>query len=213
MLFTETQLAAAVQCPRARAVRWHEPLMAAMHRRAITTPRRVAHFLAQVGHESAGLLRLEENLNYSASRLLEVFEDHFSPSSAALYAGQPERIGNRAYANRNGNGDEASGDGYRYRGRSPVHLTGRDNYRWIGELIGVPLEAEPDRAASVEVGADIAAAYWAGRGLNLLADGNDALAVSRKLNFGRTNTTRIPNGWPDRAARTKAALRAFGIGP
>ncbi|MGO1068411.1 glycoside hydrolase family 19 protein [Lysobacter sp. CA199] len=212
-MFTESQLAAAVQCPLARAVRWHEPLLRAMHRHAITKPRRVAHFLAQIGHESGGLLRVDENLNYSASRLLEVFEDHFSPATAAQYAGQPARIANRAYALRNGNGDEASGDGYRYRGRSPVHLTGRDNYRWIAGQIGVPLEAEPDLALQVENGAAVAAAYWSGRGLNLLADENDTLGVSRKLNLGRTDTRRIPNGWADRAARTKAALRVFGIGP
>lgn len=210
-MFTETQLAAAVQCPPARAVRWLSPLLRAMHRQGITTPRRAAHFLAQLGHESAGLSRLEENLNYSASRLLEVFEDHFSPTTAAQYAGQPERIGNRVYASSNGNGNESSGDGYRFRGRSPVHLTGRANYRWIGDLLSLPLEAQPDLATGVEVGADIAAAYWRGRGLNALADENDTLGVSRKLNLGRTDTRRLPNGWVDRAARTKRALAAFGL--
>lgn len=208
-MFTETQLAAALQCPLARAARWRPHLAASMQRFGITTRRRAVHFLAQLGHESGGLSRVEENLNYSAGRLLEVFDGHFNGATAADYAHHPERIANRVYANRNGNGPESSGHGWRYRGRCPIQLTFLSNYAHMGQLLGLPLVEQPDLALELEVGANIAAAYWRDRGLNALADGDDVLAISRRINLGTTNTKRMPNGLADRIARTKRARIAL----
>lgn len=189
-----------------RAVRWATPLARAMERHGITTPRRAAHFLAQIGHESASLSRLEENLDYSAARLREVWPSRFDATTARAYARQPERIANRVYANRMGNGDEASGDGWTYRGRGPIQLTGRANYRRMARITGLPLEAQPALAAEIDAGALIAAAWWQDAGLNTLADTGDILDVSRRVNLGTTRTHRMPNGLSDRITRTRRAL-------
>lgn len=210
-MFTDQQLAQAVSCPIGRAARWAPHLKAAMQRFGITTARRAAHFLAQIGHESAGLSRVEENLSYSAARLLEVFPTHFNRVTAVEYARQPERIANRVYARRMGNGDERSGDGWRYRGRCPIQLTGRDNYRRMGELLGLPLLDMPQLAIETDTGALIAAAWWRENGLNALADADDVLAVSRRINCGTVRTTRVPNGLADRIERTKRAKAALGV--
>lgn len=210
-MFTEAQLAAAVQCPEARAARWLPHLVAAMQAFGITTKLRAAMFLAQLGHESLGLSRVEENLNYSAPRLLEVFGEHFTRDQAAAYARQPERIANRVYAHRNGNGDEASGDGWRFRGRSPIQLTGRAQYAAMRDLIGLDLITAPALAIEIDTGAHIAAAWWRANGLNALADAGDVLSVSRRINLGSTKTNRTPNGYADRVARTKRAREALGV--
>ncbi|WP_447936953.1 glycoside hydrolase family 19 protein [Thermomonas fusca] len=209
-MFSAEQLAAAVGCPLQVAARWAAPLQRAMTRCGITTRRRAAHFLAQIGHESAGLTRTEENLNYNARRLREVWPSRFSADAAADYARHPERIANRVYANRMGNGSEASGDGWRFRGRSPIQLTGRDNYRHLAQLTGLPLVAMPSLAAEVDEGALIAATWWQANGLNTLADSGDILAVSRRVNLGTINTTRTPNGLQDRIARTRRAADVLG---
>jgi Predicted chitinase len=189
-----------------RAAHWATPLARAMARHGITTARRAAHFLAQIGHESASLSRLEENLDYSAARLREVFPSRFDATTARAYARQPERIANRVYANRMGNGDEASGDGWTYRGRGPIQLTGRANYRRMARITGLPLEAQPALAAEIDAGALIAAAWWQDAGLNTLADTGDILDVSRRVNLGTTRTHRMPNGLSDRITRTRRAL-------
>lgn len=211
-MLTDQQLAAAIGCPEARAARWSAPLQRAMTRCGITTLRRAVHFLAQIGHESAGLSRTEENLNYSAQRLLETWPRRFTPQQAAAYARQPQRIANRVYGGRMGNGPEASGDGWRYRGRSPIQLTGRNNYRAMAELTGLPLVDMPALAVEVEEGAQIAAAWWRANGLNTLADTGDILAVSRRVNLGTVETTRTPNGLQDRIDRTRRAAAALGGG-
>lgn len=211
-MFSAEQLAAAVGCPLQVAARWAAPLQRAMTRCGITTRRRAAHFLAQIGHESAGLTRTEENLNYNARRLREVWPSRFSADAAADYARQPERIANRVYAIRNGNGNETSGDGWRFRGRSPIQLTGRENYRHMAQLTGLPLVAMPALAAEVDEGALIAATWWQANGLNSLADSGDILAVSRRVNLGTINTTRTPNGLQDRIDRTRRAVNALGDG-
>lgn len=95
----------------------------------INTPLRLAHFLSQVNHESGDMKYIEENLNYSAKRLLQVFPKYLKTlEESKKYEYKPEKIANKIYANRMGNGDEASGDGWRYRGRGPIQLTGKNNY-------------------------------------------------------------------------------------
>lgn len=209
-LFTDAQLARATGATSQRAAHWGGVMRMAMTRQGIDTPRRMAHFFAQLGHESASLTRTTENLNYSAIRLRQVFPRYFSVDQAAQYAGQPQRIANRVYANRMGNRDEASGDGWRYRGRGLLQITGANNYRRMGELLDMPLLLQPDLLLQPSIGAEASAAWWRVNGLNPWADRNDALAISRAINLGSATHRSMPNGWQDRAARTQRALSVFG---
>ena len=205
-MITTDLLAEIIQCPPERAVRWHPALMQSMQHFGINTPRRAAHFLAQVGHESVGLACLEENLSYTIQRLRSVFPHRIPDHLYSAFANHPQSLANWIYANRKGNGPVSSGDGYRYRGRGPLQLTGRDNYRLIGERIARPLETQPDLVRSIQTGALAAAAYFTDSRLLRLADSNDTLGVSRWINLGTTNTTTCPNGFADRVARTERAL-------
>jgi putative chitinase len=110
---------------------------------------RLAHFLAQCDYESATFRYTEENLNYSAERLITIFPNYFNAVNAAAYARKPKDIANKVYANRMGNGNEASGDGWRYRGRGYIQLTFKNNYRAFGEYLGLDIENLPDEVASV----------------------------------------------------------------
>lgn len=209
-MLTAALLAQIMQCPLPRAQRWAAPLNAAMKRFGINTPVRAAYFLAQLGHESLSLSRTEESLSYSRERLLEVFGKYVTPAEAAAFVRQPVKLGNHVYANRNGNGNEASGDGYLFRGRGPMQHTGRGNYRHIGGLIGQPLEEQPTLLIEPENGAMAAAAFWHDNRLNAYADQRDVLAVSRIINLGNVRSRATPNGMADRTARTNRALAALG---
>jgi putative chitinase len=171
--------------PQAKRKEFIPHLQTAMNEFGITTRLREAGFISQISHESGGLTRFEENLNYSAKRLREVFPKRFpTAASADAVAHQPEKIGNVIYANRLGNGDVASGDGFRYRGRGVIQLTGRANYREFGTLAGRDLEGNPDQAATPEVAFRIAAAFWKSRGCNELADKQDVRGMTLKINGG-----------------------------
>ena len=158
----------------------------------IDSPVRAAAFLAQIGHESGQLLRLSESLNYSAARLAVVWPTRFRgaggvPNARALaLAGRPQAIANAVYANRNGNGDEASGDGWRYRGRGLIHVTGRGNYRDCGAGIGQNLEDYPELLEQPEFAALSAAWYWKRNGLNELADAGRFATITQRINGGTT---------------------------
>lgn len=168
----------------------------------IDTPRRIAHFIAQVAHESAMFRRVTENMNYSAEGLRAVFPRHFDPAAAQAYARNPRAIGNRAYANRLGNGDEASGDGFRYRGRGLIQLTGRANYRAFGEWLGVDVVAAPE-LVSERYAVASAVYFWTTRQLNAIADRDDLNAVTRAINGGL-------NGLDDRLRLLEKARAALG---
>lgn len=115
----------------------------------ISSPLRMAHFLAQCAHESANFTALRENLNYSADGLLKIFPKYFPTRALAdAYARQPEKIANRVYANRMGNGDEASGDGYKFRGRGYIQLTGKNNYKEFSDFVKEDCVANPDLVAT-----------------------------------------------------------------
>lgn len=150
----------------------------------LDTPLRRAHFMAQLAHESAGFTRLVENLNYSADGLRRTWPSRFTAAQALQYGRRPEAIANRVYGNRLGNGGEATGDGWRYRGRGYLQLTGRANYREFGQRLGVDLEANPDRAAEPEIAMRIAESYWLHKGLHLLADMDDLEGITRRINGG-----------------------------
>ena len=146
---------------------------------------RLAHFFAQVLHES-GCMRFDmENLNYSADALRRVFAKYFpTKAEAEAYARNPERIANRVYANRMGNRNEASGDGWRFRGRGLIQLTGRSNYRaFAAWLDDERIVEEPDLVSS-EYAVHSAVFFWDKNGLNRLADRDDVVAVTRRINGG-----------------------------
>ncbi len=167
---------------------------------------RVAMFLAQIAHESRELTRLEENLNYSAERLRTVFPRRFSPELAEIYAHQPSLIANRAYANRMGNGDQVSGDGWCYQGRGPIQLTGKDNYRRASEDLGMDLEAYPEQIADLpEVGALVAAWYFAEwKNCLRLADRKNLVVCSIAINGA-------VEGLDSRRNYYRTARRIFGV--
>jgi putative chitinase len=180
-------------------------LDAAMQRFDIANPARRAAFLAQLAHESGEFRRWTENLSYRWQRLREVFPKYFrTDAEAQTFDRQPERIANRVYGGRLGNGNEASGDGWRYRGRGPIQLTGKDNYRTCGEGIGVDLVNAPERLETPEVGCLAAAWFWASKGLNALADAGDFVTITKRINGGLI-------GLDDRTAFWKRAKAAFGV--
>ena len=147
----------------------------------VNTPQREAAFIAQWAHETQGFSRLVENLNYSAQGLLQNFSTHFTPEEAQDYARQPERIANRAYADRMGNGDEDSGDGWRYRGRGYPQLTGKDNYTQASADTGYDFVNQPELVEQPGYAAYAGAWFWAKHGLNRLADIGDMIPSPKKL--------------------------------
>lgn len=151
----------------------------------INTKNRIAGFLAQCGHESADFTILKENLNYGAAGLRSIFGKYFPDDVVAkAYERQPEKIANKIYANRMGNGPESSGDGYKYRGRGAIQLTGHDNYQAFATSIGQSL---PDTIAYLETleGAiESAAWFWKKNGLNATCDADDIVTMTKKINGG-----------------------------
>lgn len=151
----------------------------------INTPKRMAMFLAQTGHESGNFATTEENLNYSAKGLNGIFKKYFpSLESAQPYERKPEKIANKVYGGRMGNGAESSGEGYKYRGRGIIQLTGKDNYRNCGKALGMDLLADPDSVAKNPVAVLSAGWFWNTRKLNEWADKGDVLTVTKKINGG-----------------------------
>lgn len=165
-------------------IEWLHALILEMEKAEINTPLRQSAFIAQVAHESQGLTKFEENLNYSAERLVIVFPRKFTVETARGYARQPERIANLVYSNRLGNGDEASGDGWKYHGRSPIMLTFFSNYQRCGEEINEPILDNPDLLLSPEIGCKVATWFWNDKDLNILADNQNFDAITRKINGG-----------------------------
>lgn len=197
MQLTEAQLLRILPIARPVAGVFVPALNRAMARHRINSAVRVAAFIAQVGHESGHLRRLVENLNYSAQGLAATWPGRYrggdgKPNALALrLARKPEAIANNAYAERNGNGPEDSGDGWRYRGRSLIQITGRANYRAAGIGLGLPIEEQPEMLEHPDTAAMAAAWWWAEHGLNELADAGRFEQITRRINGGL-------NGQPDR---------------
>jgi len=194
----------AIGCSDAIATEWADPLSGSAVIHEINTPKRMAAWLATIGHESASLTRFTENLNYSAVRLMAVWPSRFGLDAAnpVDYAYQPEKLANFVYANRMGNGDTDSGDGWRYIGRGPIQLTGRDNYSRCAEGIGTDIVKFPDLLLEPPVGAMSAGWFWASNGLNDLADDDRFTDIVRRVNGGLT-------GLEDRLERLKTAQQAL----
>lgn len=181
-------------------------LEAARQASSVTTARRLCHFMGQILVETAGLTTLEENLRYrDPVRLDMVFSAVKGTADAqALIAQGPQAIANRVYANRNGNGSEASGDGWRYRGSGYKQLTGRRNFRDIGAMIGMDLEGQPELARVPDAAARVAFAYWDATKCSPLADAGDIEGITAKINGPACLGL---------AERRQSTLRAMAIWP
>ena len=164
---------------------WYAALTQVLPDYDINTPRRIAAFVAQCAHESGNFRVLKENLNYKAASLMRVWPRYFpSMEVANQYAHNQEAIANRAYANRMGNGDEASGDGWRYCGRGLLQITGRDNYQAFADSVEMPVEEAPAFLATFEGAAQGAAWFWEANNLNVYADQDDITTMTKRINGG-----------------------------
>jgi len=171
----------------------------------ITTPLCVAHFMAQTAHESAGYSQLREKLNYSASALSSLFAKYFVGIDVNSYARQPEKIANRIYANRMGNGNEQSGDGWAYRGRGIIQLTGKANYQAFSQDWGLDVVSQPDLVATDPLLAVASGCwYWQKRNMNAAAEADDLSKVTKLINGGS-------NGIEDRARLLGIAKQQMGL--
>lgn len=191
----------------AYAEQWHEAITNVCPEYEIDTPSRLAAFLAQCAHESGNFKFLKENLNYRATSLRKVFPKYFSDDAIAEhYASQPDKqaaIANRIYANRMGNGDEASGDGYRYCGRGLIQLTGKNNYTLFAASIGIEVEEASEYLGTFEGAVQSACWFWDQNNLNNEADAGDIKRMTRKINGGYI-------GLEDRIKHYEHALHIFG---
>lgn len=161
-----------------------KPLNDTLAAYSIDTPQRVSMFVAQIGHESGGFKFTSENLNYSAQRLLQVFPSHFHGVNANDYAHNPEKIANRIYASRMGNGDEDSGDGWSFKGRGLIQLTGRSYYTEFGDSGGKSPEEVANYLETPEGAADSAGWYWNKMNLNAPSDNEDVVTATKEINGG-----------------------------
>lgn len=223
-MITVNQLSLAANINLGRASVWVDALNAAMALHDITTPARIAAFVAQLAHESANFTHLSENLNYTPDALMRTFNNariiRFTPELANRYgrtkdhAANERMIANIAYAKRMGNGSVESGDGYAFRGRGCIQLTGKNNYRNAGHAVKVDLLANPGLLEKPDVGCMVAAWFWVeGNGsenLNLAADRGDLDRIADIINIGkRTSAHGDANGFTDRVAKTKHMTGVF----
>ena len=215
MAFTLTAdaLATVGPIPSERAAEWVQPLNEAMAAFGIDTPERGAAFLAQVMHESGDLARLEEDLIYSADRLVAVWPHRFflppddaaGRANASDYANKPDALANLVYASRMGNGPPESGDGWAFRGRGLIQLTGRTSYTKASAALGIDLIATPDLLLQPEWAAKSAAWFWSMIRGNEFADQNSAAAFE-ELTVAINGQT---EGIEDRTALWTRAKEAF----
>ena len=166
----------------------------------IATPRQQAAFIGQCGHECGNFKILEENLNYKAATLMRLWPKRFPNVVVANeYAGNPKKIANMVYASRMGNRDEASGDGWRFRGRGCIQLTGHANYFHAGQALGVDFVMNPDLVATPMYAALTAGWFWSTHGCNQLAEAGNWTGLTKKINGGTI-------GLDDRVKHTQLAL-------
>jgi len=181
---------------------WCEALNKILPDYDITTPQRVAAFLAQTAHESGSYTALHENLNYTAQSLCRVWPSHFNASIADQYAHNPEKIANRAYAGRMGNGDEASGDGWNFCGRGLLQVTGRVNYQAFADSLQMNITDVPAFLQTFEGAVQSACWFWENNNLNSYADSGDFVTMTKKINGGTL-------GLDDRQHRYLQAMQVF----
>lgn len=183
---------------------WYHALCEILPEYEIHTPERVAAFLAQCAHESGGFKFLKENLNYKAASLRKVFPKYFPTDELAqAYEKKPEKIANRIYGNRMGNGPEESGDGFRYCGRGLIQLTGKDNYSWFAASLEIPVEEASEYLETFEGAVQSACWFWESNNLNQWADKGDILTLTKRINGGTI-------GLEDRIKHYNHALHVLG---
>ena len=183
---------------------WHKALSQLLPDYEINTPQRIAAFIAQCAHEAGGFLFLTENLNYKAESLVKVFPKYFKDlATAKEYEKKPEKIANKIYADRMGNGNEASGDGFKYRGRGLIQLTGKTNYTWFAASLQITPEEAAEYTQTFEGAAQSACWFWETNNLNQLADKGDILGMTKKINGGTI-------GLEDRKKHYEHALHVLG---
>jgi len=184
---------------------WADAAMEILPKYEITTANRIAGFFAQTGHESQSLKVLEENLFYRAETLDKIFPKYFKNAgrNAAEYAKQPQKIANVVYANRMGNGDAASNDGFNFRGRGPIQLTGRENYTNFGKTVGLTAEQVIDYIQTKKGALESACWYWKSRNLNAACDASDIVKMTKLVNGGTI-------GLEDRSKHYNEALAILG---
>ena len=187
------------------AEHWYEALDQLLPDYEINTPRRIAAFVAQCAHESGGFRFIKENLNYKAASLRTVFGKYFPTDDLAnAYAKKPEMIANRVYASRMGNGNEASGDGYKYCGRGLIQLTGKSNYVAFADSLEITPEEASEYLATFEGAAQSACWFWESNNLNQWADKGDILTLTKRINGGTI-------GLEDRIKHYEHALHVLGV--
>jgi putative chitinase len=183
---------------------WCDILNVLMPKYDIDSPQRIAAFIAQCSHESGHFEKLIENLNYGAKGLVMTWPKRFtSPELANKYARQPEMIANYVYANRLGNGDELSGDGWKYRGRGLIQLTGKYNYQKFADTVGMDLEQVTRYLETKQGAAEAACLFWMNNKLNSYADVGDIKGMTKVINGGYI-------GLPEREENYKKALNILG---
>ena len=164
---------------------WYTALQQLLPQYEINTSERIAAFLAQCAHESGGFVFIKENLNYRWQSLRKVFPKYFSTDQLAQqYEKQPEKIANRVYANRMGNGPEESGDGWRFCGRGLIQVTGRDNYSWFAASLQITPEEASEYMETFEGAVQSACWFWESNNLNQWADKQDILTLTKRINGG-----------------------------
>jgi putative chitinase len=187
---------------------WFNALSKLLPDYGIDTAERIAAFIAQCSHESGGFTTLKENLNYRPETLRKIFPKYFpSDELARAYCSMPNKqaaIANRVYANRMGNGDEQSGDGYKYCGRGLIQLTGKDNYTWFAESLEITPEEASEFLATFEGAAQSACWFWESNNLNQWADKGDIVTLTKRINGGTI-------GLEDRIKHYEHALHVLGV--
>lgn len=183
---------------------WVEPLNETFERFGISTPKQQAAFIGQCSHECGNFTKLEEGLSYAADRLMKIWPRRFpNMEIAQRYARNPKALANNVYANRMGNRDEASGDGYRFRGRGCIQTTGHSAYFHAGQALGVDFVMQPDLVAMPKYAALTAGFFWDTHKLNAFADSQDYVTMTKRINGGTI-------GLDDRKAHIAHALTVLG---
>ena len=182
---------------------WVDALNETFQRFGINTPRQQAAFIGQCGHECGNFKVLEENLNYRAATLMKLWPKRFPTQEIANeYERKPQRIANKVYSSRMGNRDEASGDGWRFRGRGAIQLTGSDGYFHAGKALGVDFWANPDLVATPKYVALTAGWFWSTHKCNELAESANWVGLTKRINGGTI-------GLDDRIKHTNHALEVL----
>jgi len=182
---------------------WFDALSQALPDYEINTPQRIAAFLAQCAHESGNFNFIKENLNYKAESLVRVWPRYFNAGNAAQYAHNQEKIANRAYAGRMGNGPEESGDGWKFCGRGLIQLTGRSNYQAFADSLEISIDDASEYLKTFEGCVQSACWFWEANNLNQYADSGDIVTMTKRINGGIL-------GLDDRKEKYYKALQVLG---